>query len=84
MFSRSCHWQLSTSQITSEYYEGYGWGEVVADGYGIAYMIKDNSFHFNVCSLFLRNHHFEAYFHEALQEMRMVFEASIPHQKAKL
>jgi carnitine O-acetyltransferase len=34
-FAYTKHWNLSTSQITSEYYEGYGWGEVVPDGYGV-------------------------------------------------
>jgi carnitine O-acetyltransferase len=28
MYTRSQHWTLSTSQITSEYYDGYGWAEV--------------------------------------------------------
>ncbi len=47
----STHWNLSTSQITSEYFDGYGWGEVVPDGFGIAYMVKNNSIHYNVANL---------------------------------
>jgi carnitine O-acetyltransferase len=39
LFARSCHWNLSTSQISSEYFVGYGWGQVVDDGYGVAYMV---------------------------------------------
>jgi len=27
--AESSHWYLSTSQISSEYYDGYGWGEVI-------------------------------------------------------
>lgn len=50
VFKRSCHWNLSTSQVTSEFYVGYGWGEVVADGYGCAYMVKDDSLQFNLVS----------------------------------
>ena len=38
VFSRSNHWYLSTSQLSSELFQGYGWGEVVEDGYGVAYM----------------------------------------------
>ncbi|RKO88367.1 acyltransferase ChoActase/COT/CPT [Blyttiomyces helicus] len=83
-FSYSCHWNLSTSQIPSENYEGYGWGEVVPDGYGIAYMVKENSLQFNLASLKLNNHHFQAYFHEALHEMKLAFEAAPPPPKAKL
>ena len=51
LFARSNHWTLSTSQITSEHFDGYGWGEVVPDGYGIAYMIKDGSIHYNIASM---------------------------------
>ncbi|KAI8923844.1 Choline/Carnitine o-acyltransferase-domain-containing protein [Entophlyctis helioformis] len=83
-YSMSCHWNLSTSQITSEYYDGYGWGEVVPDGYGIAYQVKENALHFNLVSLFLKNDHLQTYFHEALHEMRAVFEATIPAPKPKL
>ena len=28
LFARSSRWNLSTSQLSSEYFEGYGWGEV--------------------------------------------------------
>ncbi|KAJ3218879.1 Carnitine O-acetyltransferase mitochondrial [Clydaea vesicula] len=85
-YSRSSHWNLSTSQITSEYYEGYGWGEVVPDGWGCAYMVKNNSLHFNLVSLKLGNETFRHYFHEALNEMKVVFEKTIPEltPKAKL
>lgn len=84
LFKRSCHWNLSTSQVTSEYYDGYGWGEVVSDGYGVAYMVKNNSLQFNLVSQKLNNHHFKTYFHEALNEMRPVFEATAPPPKSKL
>jgi carnitine O-acetyltransferase len=35
---RSQHWALSTSAIFSGIFEAYGWGEVVPDGFGVAYM----------------------------------------------
>ncbi|KAJ9060709.1 Carnitine O-acetyltransferase mitochondrial, variant 2 [Entomophthora muscae] len=50
-FTTSSHWNLSTSQLSSEHFDGYGWGEVVSDGYGIAYMVKNNSLYFNVVAL---------------------------------
>lgn len=50
-FAYSSHWYLSTSQLSSEYFDGYGWGQVVNDGFGCAYMIKNNSLHFNVASV---------------------------------
>ncbi len=50
-YTLSCHWTISSSQIPSDYFTGYGWGEVVPDGFGIAYMVKDESLHFNVAGL---------------------------------
>lgn len=82
-YASSCHWRLSTSQITSEYYDGYGWGEVVPDGWGCAYMVKDNSLQFNLASLKLGADTFRHYFHEALNEMKLAFEASIPDPQVK-
>ena len=37
-------WYLSTSQLSSEYFNGYGWSQVIDDGFGIAYMINENRY----------------------------------------
>ncbi|KAI9320614.1 acyltransferase ChoActase/COT/CPT [Dichotomocladium elegans] len=50
-YAYSQHWYLSTSQLSSEHFDGYGWGQVVNDGFGIAYMIKNNALQFNVASV---------------------------------
>ncbi|TFK39911.1 acyltransferase ChoActase/COT/CPT [Crucibulum laeve] len=36
--ARSSYWTLSTSAIFSKHFPVYGWGEVVPDGFGVAYM----------------------------------------------
>ena len=41
-YGYSSTWYLSTSQLSSEYFNGYGWSQVVDDGFGIAYMINEN------------------------------------------
>lgn len=41
-FGYSSSWFLSTSQLSSEYFNGYGWSQVIDDGFGIAYMINEN------------------------------------------
>lgn len=41
-YSYSSSWYLSTSQLSSEYFNGYGWSQVIDDGFGIAYMINEN------------------------------------------
>ncbi|KZT43438.1 carnitine acetyl transferase [Sistotremastrum suecicum HHB10207 ss-3] len=38
LFQRSSKWVLSTSAIWSKHFPSYGWGEVVPDGFGVAYM----------------------------------------------
>ena len=41
-FGYSSKWFISSSQLSSEYFNGYGWSQVVDDGWGIAYMINEN------------------------------------------
>ncbi|KAF8239327.1 carnitine acetyl transferase [Tricholoma matsutake] len=38
VFVRSSYWVLSTSAVFSKHFPVYGWGEVVPDGFGVAYM----------------------------------------------
>lgn len=41
-YSYSSSWYLSTSQLSSEFFNGYGWSQVINEGFGIAYMINEN------------------------------------------
>ena len=43
-YAYSSTWLLSTSQLSSEYFNGYGWSQVVDQGFGIAYMINENRY----------------------------------------
>ena len=43
-FGYSGTWYLSTSQLSSEFFNGYGWSQVVDEGFGIAYMINENRY----------------------------------------
>ncbi|PFH51868.1 hypothetical protein AMATHDRAFT_58398 [Amanita thiersii Skay4041] len=38
VYTRASYWVLSTSAIFSKHFPVYGWGEVVPDGFGVAYM----------------------------------------------
>jgi carnitine O-acetyltransferase len=49
-YSYSSSWYISSSQLSSEYFNGYGWSQVIDDGWGIAYMINENS-KFTCCSV---------------------------------
>ena len=48
MFAYSQYWYLSTSQLSSENFNGYGWAPVVPEGLGLAYMINKNWLHINI------------------------------------
>ncbi len=44
--ARSSYWVLSTSAVFSKHFPVYGWGEVVPDGFGVAYMTGyDGKYH---------------------------------------
>jgi len=51
-YKKSSHWFMSTSHCGSSSLSLFGFGPVVSDGFGIGYMIKNNSIHFNVTSKF--------------------------------
>ena len=38
LVKQSSYWKLSTSAVFSKHFGPYGWGEVVPDGFGVAYM----------------------------------------------
>lgn len=54
-YGYSSSWYLSTSQLSSEYFNGYGWSQVIDDGFGIAYMINENRY-VPLLLLFLENY----------------------------
>lgn len=50
LFLKSKHWVLSTSQISSEHNESWGYGEVVDDGFGLPYSIFDDYIYMGISS----------------------------------
>ena len=53
-YRRSKTWHVSTSHLTHPLFDNWGWGEVVSDGVGIAYSIKNNCCQFNIACRKLR------------------------------
>ncbi|KAJ1659040.1 Carnitine O-acetyltransferase mitochondrial [Dispira simplex] len=90
IFSKSSHWVLSTSQLSSPYFDGWGYGEVVPDGYGLAYMIKNDSLHFNITCVSdpatpVNADHLLYYLQQAADDMRaLVQSVSNTESSAKL
>ncbi|KAL4244688.1 carnitine/choline acetyltransferase family protein [Abortiporus biennis] len=85
-FSRSNHWELSTSQLSSPYVDGWGYGEVVPDGYGLSYSIGDNYIRWTITSLKRRTAELKHCIAEAATETREMMEraAAAEASKAKL
>ena len=48
LFARSKTWLLSTSNLTVDCVENWGWGEVTPGGLGVAYSTREDGFSFNI------------------------------------
>jgi len=83
-FAYSSTWFISSSQLSSEYFNGYGWSQVVDDGWGLAYMINENSIQFNVCSKGLGSEKMSFYLNEAAGDIRDLMLPTLEAPKAKL
>ncbi|KAH7128635.1 acyltransferase ChoActase/COT/CPT [Dendryphion nanum] len=83
-FTYSSTWFISSSQLSSEYFNGYGWSQVVDDGWGIAYMINENSLQFNVVSKRLGSERMSFYLQEAASDIRDLMLPTLDAPKAKI
>jgi len=73
-FSQTNHWELSTSQLSSKFLDGWGYGEVVPDGYGLSYSIGDNYIRWTITSLKRGTKELGHYLAEAATETRQMME----------
>ena len=76
-FDQTSHWELSTSQLSSRFIDGAGYGEVVPDGYGLCYSIGDEYIRWTVTSLRCRTKELGHYLAEAATETRRMMERAI-------
>jgi len=83
-YGYSSSWFLSTSQLNSEHFNGYGWSQVIDQGFGIAYMVNENHLQFNIASKKLGADKMNFYLTEAANEMRALMETELEAPKAKL
>ncbi|CAZ82201.1 unnamed protein product [Tuber melanosporum] len=82
-YGYSSSWFLSTSQLSSEYFNGYGWSQVIDQGYGIAYMINENNLQFNIVSKKQGCERMQFYLTDAANDLRELMESEL-ETKAKL
>ncbi|KAI7390528.1 acyltransferase ChoActase/COT/CPT, partial [Hortaea werneckii] len=69
-YAYSGSWYISSSQLSSEFFNGYGWSQVIDDGWGIAYMVNENSIQFNIVSKHLGCERMAFYINEAAGDIR--------------
>ncbi|KAF8512891.1 acyltransferase ChoActase/COT/CPT [Gautieria morchelliformis] len=83
LYLRSSHWTLSTSAIWSKHFPVYGWGEVVPDGFGVAYMTGyDDRLQFTVTSRKeMPNTRFVKEIAQAANDLRDLFESDSKRSK---
>ncbi|KAI3331337.1 acyltransferase ChoActase/COT/CPT [Ustulina deusta] len=84
VFGYSSSWFLSTSQLSSEFFNGYGWSQVIDAGFGIAYMINENSLNFNVVSKGIGSQKMSYYLNEAAGDIRDLLLPTLETPKAKI
>jgi carnitine O-acetyltransferase len=73
-FNQTNHWELSTSQLSSKFLDGWGYGEVVPDGYGLSYSIGDGYIRWTITSLKRGTKELGHYLAEAATETRQMME----------
>ncbi|KAF8909292.1 acyltransferase ChoActase/COT/CPT [Gymnopilus junonius] len=85
VFKRSSYWVLSTSAIFSKHFPVYGWGEVVPDGFGVAYVTGyDDRLQYTITSRKeMPNARFVKEVGKAAQDL-YALHSSVPPVKAKL
>ncbi|ANB12786.1 carnitine O-acetyltransferase CAT2 [Sugiyamaella lignohabitans] len=81
MYTYSSSWFLSTSQLSSEYFNGYGWSQVIDQGFGLAYMINENSIQVNIVSKGLGSEKMRHYLEEAADELGELFSSELNQSK---
>ncbi|GJE93891.1 choline/carnitine O-acyltransferase [Phanerochaete sordida] len=86
VYKRSSHWVLSTSAVWSKHFGPYGWGEVVPDGFGVAYMTGfDDYLQYTVTSRTeMPNRTFCAALQRAAAELHELLADAPPAPKANL
>lgn len=86
VFKYSSTWYISTSQVPSEYFQSWGWSQVIDEGFGLAYLVNKDWLHVHISSkksYGLQSKHLHYYLTEAANEMKQVLSTQLA-AKAKL
>ncbi|KAG7193316.1 Carnitine O-acetyltransferase mitochondrial [Scheffersomyces spartinae] len=87
VYAYSSTWFLSTSQVPSEYFQSWGFSQVIDQGFGLAYLINNEWIHVHISSKRgngLNSDHLKWYLTEAALEMKDTLSKGLLAPKAKL
>jgi carnitine O-acetyltransferase len=68
----TCNWHISTSNLSNDLFDGWGWGEVVSDGLGVAYSTNSSVLLYNVTSARGFSKSFCQHIEQALLDMCLI------------
>lgn len=80
IYKYSLTWYLSTSQVPSEFFQSWGWSQVVDEGFGLAYLVNSEWLHVHISckrGFGLRSDHMKYYLTEAANEMKQVLSTQL-------
>ena len=80
-FAASSHWELSTSQLSSRFVDGWGYGEVVPDGYGLSYAIGDDYIRWTITSCGQEGAVLKHFLAESATEVKRMLEGAAREEK---
>lgn len=86
VYKYSSNWYISTSQVPSEYFQSWGWSQVIDEGFGLAYLVNSEWLHVHISckkGFGLRSDYLKYYLTEAANEMKQVLSKQLA-PKAKL
>lgn len=86
VFGYSSTWFISSSQIPSEYFQSWGWSQVIDEGFGLAYLINSEWLHVHISCRKgngLRPDWYKWYLTDTANEMKEVLSSTLA-PKAKL
>jgi carnitine O-acetyltransferase len=84
LYNYSSTWLISTSQLSSNFHDAYGWSEVNPIGWGLAYQVNDDFLHINVCTRRSSGNKSEQLKYCLEQAATEIFKVLTKQQKAKL
>lgn len=80
LYKKSGTWEISTSNLSHDFFDGFGFGQVCPDGIGCGYIIKDNKIIFNCTTRKDKSdgspEKMVFYLKEALNQMKEVVDAT--------